>query len=211
PNPLAIYWRGRDCFAEEATMQTIILVLLALVGMSLTSTYADAGSWCANYRRGVSNCGYSAFEQCWATVRGLAGSCAPNPFPGTAYGTSAGSWNTPKTRRASRRDRERNQAPFVVLHHHARFVRRGHLTPQKQETIMRTIILVSLALAATSLTTTVADAGAWCATYRWGGTNCGYSSSDQCWATVRGIGGSCRPNPFPGRAYGTSAGSWNTP
>ena len=61
-------------------MRTIGLVLLALVGMSLTSTDADAGSWCANYRRGVSNCGYSSFEQCWATVRGLAGSCAPNPF-----------------------------------------------------------------------------------------------------------------------------------
>jgi hypothetical protein len=45
---------------------------------------------------------------------------------------------------------------------------------------MRTIVLVSLALASISLTTTVADAGAWCATYRWGGTNCGYSSSDQC-------------------------------
>src|SRR5215475_431412 len=75
--------------------------------------------------------------------------------------------------------------------------------------VMRTIVLVSLALAGISLTTTVADAGAWCATYRWGGTNCGYSSSDQCWATVRGIGGSCRPNPFPGTAYGTSAGSWN--
>jgi hypothetical protein len=76
---------------------------------------------------------------------------------------------------------------------------------------MRTIVLVSLALAGISLTTTVADAGAWCARYRWGGTNCGYSSSDQCWATVRGIGGSCRPNPFPGTAYGTSAGSWNAP
>src|SRR5215510_2595810 len=76
--------------------------------------------------------------------------------------------------------------------------------------VMRTIVLVSLALAGISLTTTVADAGAWCASYRWGGTNCGYSSSDQCWATVRGIGG-CRPNPFPGTAYGTSAGSWNAP
>src|SRR5262249_22726523 len=81
-------------------MRTIVLVLLALVGMSLTSTEADAGSWCANYRRGVSNCGYSSFEQCWATVRGLAGSCAPNPFPGTAYGTGAGGWGTPNNAEA---------------------------------------------------------------------------------------------------------------
>src|SRR5262245_41558806 len=79
-------------------MRSIVLVLLALVGMASTSTDADAGSWCANYRRGVSNCGYSSFEQCWATVRGLAGSCAPNPFPGTAYGTGAGGWAAPTRR-----------------------------------------------------------------------------------------------------------------
>jgi hypothetical protein len=30
-------------------------------------------------------------------------------------------------------------------------------------------------------------------------------------ATVRGLGGFCRPNPFPGTAYGTSSGSWNVP
>ena len=62
---------------------------------------------------------------------------------------------------------------------------------------MRMALLVVLALAAVSLTPTGADAGAWCATYRWGTTNCGYSSSDQCWASVRGIGGFCRPNPLP--------------
>jgi hypothetical protein len=34
-------------------MRTIVLVPVALVGMSLTSTYtyADAGAWCASYRR----------------------------------------------------------------------------------------------------------------------------------------------------------------
>jgi hypothetical protein len=90
-------------FAEEATMRTIILILLALVGMSLTSTDADAGAWCATYRRGVSNCGYSSMEQCLATVRGLGGFCRPNPFPGTAYGTSAGSWNLPGSPRRYQR------------------------------------------------------------------------------------------------------------
>jgi hypothetical protein len=74
---------------------------------------------------------------------------------------------------------------------------------------MRVIVLASVVLAGMSLTSTSADAGAWCATLRWGGVNCGYSSSEQCWATVRGIGGFCQPNPFPGTAYGTSAGSWN--
>jgi hypothetical protein len=91
-------------FAEEAIMRTITAVLLALLGLSLTGISADAGPWCANYLRGVSNCGYSSAEQCWATVWGLAdGFCAPNPFPGTAYGTSAGSWNTPNPPKRSRR------------------------------------------------------------------------------------------------------------
>ena len=36
-------------------MRTIVLVLLALAGISLTSTEADTGAWCASYRRGVSN------------------------------------------------------------------------------------------------------------------------------------------------------------
>ena len=93
---------------------------------------------------------------------------------------------------------------------HVRLARRAPKAP----TIgghMRTVLFVVLVLAAFCLTPTGADAGAWCATYRWGGTNCGYSSSDQCWATVRGIGVFCRPNPFPGTAYGTSSGSWNAP
>jgi len=77
-------------------MRTIVVVALALLGMALTDTSADAGAWCANYRRGVSNCGYSSYAQCFATVQGLAGYCAPNPFPGTAYGSSAGSWIVPR-------------------------------------------------------------------------------------------------------------------
>jgi Protein of unknown function (DUF3551) len=52
-------------------MRTVIVVVLALLGMVLTVTSADAGAWCANYRRGVSNCGYSSYAQCFATVQGL--------------------------------------------------------------------------------------------------------------------------------------------
>jgi Protein of unknown function (DUF3551) len=94
---------GVTLFAEEAIMRTVAVTLLALAGMSLTGTPADAGSWCANYRRGVSNCTYSSYEQCYATAHGLAAYCAPNPFPGTAYGTAAGSWNAPASPRRYRR------------------------------------------------------------------------------------------------------------
>ena len=93
--------RGSVC--RGGNMRTITAVMLALFGMVLTSVSANAGAWCANYTRGVSNCGYSSAEQCWATVRGLGdGFCAPNPYPGTAYGTG-GSWNAPSPSRSDRR------------------------------------------------------------------------------------------------------------
>ena len=77
-------------------MRLIVLVAVALAGMSLSSTFADAGTWCGTFRLGSTSCGYSSSEECMATVRGLGGFCYPNPFPGTAYGTSAGSWSPPK-------------------------------------------------------------------------------------------------------------------
>jgi len=67
-------------------MRPIVLVAVALAGMSLTSTFADAGTWCGTFRLGSTSCGYSSSEECMATVRGLGGFCYPNPFPGTPTG-----------------------------------------------------------------------------------------------------------------------------
>ena len=36
---------------------------------------------------GTENCGYTSFDQCWATIGSEGGWCHPNPFPGTPYGT----------------------------------------------------------------------------------------------------------------------------
>src|SRR5262245_57893397 len=45
-------------------------------------------SWCAVHpRHGTENCGYTSFDQCWATIGSEGGWCRPNPFPGSAYGT----------------------------------------------------------------------------------------------------------------------------
>ena len=41
-----------------------------------------------------------------------------------------------------------------------------------------------------------ADPYKWCAVYRVGGTNCGFTTIEQCRATVSGVGGSCEPNQF---------------
>jgi Protein of unknown function (DUF3551) len=77
-------------------MRAIGSVSTTLAIMALTATVAGAasGPWCATYRRGIENCGYATLEQCRAQVLGLGGSCRPNPFPGTAFGTG-GTWSNP--------------------------------------------------------------------------------------------------------------------
>jgi hypothetical protein len=77
---------------------------------------------------------------------------------------------------------------------------------------MRAIGLVAVSLAMMPLTATDADAAsnAWCAVYsRRGSENCGYATLEQCRAQVLGLGGWCRPNPFPGTAFGTG-GTWSS-
>jgi hypothetical protein len=87
---------------------------------------------------------------------------------------------------------------------------------------MRVIGLVFLSIAIMALLLTDADAkrrssaqrsqtagasNSWCATY--GGArsgvseNCSYATQQQCLAQASWRGGFCRPNPFPGTAYGT--------
>jgi hypothetical protein len=65
---------------------------------------------------------------------------------------------------------------------------------------MRTIpLLAAIAFTALTLSATGSRAdGTWCAQYstRGGATNCGFYSFEQCRATVSGIGGFCRRNPF---------------
>ena len=85
------------------TVRAIGLVLLSIAIMALLLTDADAKrrssaqgsqaagasrSWCATHpRHGGENCGYTSFDQCWATIGAEGGFCRPNPFPGTAFGT----------------------------------------------------------------------------------------------------------------------------
>ena len=92
-------------------MRAIGLVLLSIAIMALLRTDADAKqrssaqgsqaagasrSWCAVHpRHGGENCGYTSFDQCWATIGAEGGWCRPNPFPGTPYGTGY-TWSGPK-------------------------------------------------------------------------------------------------------------------
>jgi hypothetical protein len=69
---------------------------------------------------------------------------------------------------------------------------------------MRLTLRAGLLLAAIALPAVPAAAQQpiyypWCANYGGmggGGTNCGFSTLEQCRANVSGIGGSCDPNPF---------------
>jgi hypothetical protein len=80
-----------------------------------------------------------------------------------------------------------------------------------EEAIMRAT--VSIAFVLMLLTATEAAAGSWCATYtgnaKGGSENCTFTSFDQCRAQVSGVGGWCRPNPFPSTAFGTG-GTWSS-
>jgi hypothetical protein len=92
-------------------MRAIGLVLLSIAIMALLLTNADAkrrssaqGSqaagasrnWCAVHpRHGSENCGYTSFDQCWATIGAEGGWCRPNPFPAMPYGTGY-TWSGPK-------------------------------------------------------------------------------------------------------------------
>src|SRR5262249_730115 len=102
--------------------------------------------------------------------------------------------------------------------------------PTKRRTGRRTVraiglVLLSIAIMALLLTDADAKrrssaqgsqaAGAstsWCATYSWKGINDNgsFAAEGQCLAQVWGLGGFCRPNPFPGSAYG-SGYTWSGP
>ena len=48
--------------------------------------------------------------------------------------------------------------------------------------------------------------GPWCAFYDVSTYNCGFYSFEQCYETVRGAGGSCRPNFFKSSVVAQPAG-----
>jgi Protein of unknown function (DUF3551) len=74
---------------------------------------ADPYKWCANYRNGGSNCGFTTFEQCRATVSGVGGSCDPNQFYTGADKTAAQRSQKQAQRKPPAEHRARAQEPRV--------------------------------------------------------------------------------------------------
>ena len=65
---------------------------------------------------------------------------------------------------------------------------------------MRTLTILALITAALSFGTGDAKAERywpWCAYYNAYTYNCGFATFQQCLATISGVGGFCRANPYP--------------
>ena len=64
-------------------MRLLLIIVGAFVAIVCIEKPAEAQSypWCANYNRdgGATNCGFSTYQQCMATVSGFGGSCGENP------------------------------------------------------------------------------------------------------------------------------------
>ena len=64
-------------------MRTIAIALVAFAALSLDAGRAQAAPWCAHYggrMGGSTNCGFYSWGQCMATISGIGGYCALNPF-----------------------------------------------------------------------------------------------------------------------------------
>jgi hypothetical protein len=61
----------------------IVGAFAAIVSIEKPAEADNGRQWCAYYnffRGGATNCGFSTFQQCLATVSGVGGSCGPNPM-----------------------------------------------------------------------------------------------------------------------------------
>ena len=64
-------------------MRAIPLVAITSSALFLSTIGAHAdGTWCANYKNGLTNCGFYSFQQCEAARWGNGGFCYRNPFSG---------------------------------------------------------------------------------------------------------------------------------
>ncbi len=65
---------------------------------------------------------------------------------------------------------------------------------------MRLALAALILIGGTAAASAQADPYRWCADYGgfrgMGGSNCYFKTIEQCRATISGVGGTCRPNPF---------------
>ena len=62
-------------------MKLLMFVLIVLLGVVAIGTRTEAQNypWCAHYGGlGGTNCGFTTYDQCMATISGMGGSCMQN-------------------------------------------------------------------------------------------------------------------------------------
>ena len=69
--------RAADGLCHSALTAVGSIIVLLLIG---DPAAADPYKWCAAYRNGSNNCGFTTIEQCRASVSGVGGFCQPNQF-----------------------------------------------------------------------------------------------------------------------------------
>ena len=73
---------------QDTAMKPLLFILGIFAAIVSVEKPAEARDypWCAYYNfgdgggGGAENCGWATIEQCLATVRGIGGSCGPNPM-----------------------------------------------------------------------------------------------------------------------------------
>lgn len=63
--------------------------------------------------------------------------------------------------------------------------------------LLPAIVIAALGTAASAQAQPQGRYYPWCAWYDDWTYNCGFQTVGQCWETISGVGGVCRPNPYP--------------
>jgi len=67
----------------KKTVWFVVPLLMTTFGFAVCASAEIYYPWCANYGGrggGGTNCGWSTYEQCMVTIRGMGGFCDRNPF-----------------------------------------------------------------------------------------------------------------------------------
>jgi hypothetical protein len=71
-------------------MRTLFVLGAIAATILATAAWAQNYPWCALYKEGAVNCGFTTFQQCLATVSGSGGLCTQNTTYQPASGARVG-------------------------------------------------------------------------------------------------------------------------
>jgi hypothetical protein len=76
--PQAVYGNDNDLERASLTMRSLFILTAIAATVLATAAKAQNYPWCALYKDGAMNCGFTTFQQCLATVSGSGGFCTQN-------------------------------------------------------------------------------------------------------------------------------------